>query len=97
VVAVGLAGDYNHNGVVDAADYVVWRETDGTQAGYDTWRAHFGAVSAGIGAGSGAAADHSAVPEPSAALLIVVGVGLLCRFTRRGRLLNFADRRDICF
>ena len=40
--AVGLAGDYNDNGVVDAADYVVWRKTDGTPAGYNLWRTHFG-------------------------------------------------------
>ena len=72
--AVGLAGDYNQNGTVDAADYVVWRDTDGTQAGYDTWRANFGAVSLAIGAGSGSAADHSAVPEPGGILLILVGI-----------------------
>ncbi|HEX4415303.1 MAG TPA: hypothetical protein VH107_16845 [Lacipirellulaceae bacterium] len=49
-------GDYNNNGVVDAADYVVWRDslgqnialpndsTPGTvsQADYDIWRANFG-------------------------------------------------------
>ena len=29
-----LAGDYNHDGAVDAADYVVWRDTDG-QSGMD--------------------------------------------------------------
>ena len=34
-------GDYNQDGNIDAADYVVWRKTDGTQTGYDTWRAHF--------------------------------------------------------
>ena len=28
-VAVTLAGDYNRNGVVDAADYTVWRNTLG--------------------------------------------------------------------
>ena len=28
-----LPGDYNRDGTVDAADYVVWRKTDGTQAG----------------------------------------------------------------
>ena len=71
VVAVGLAGDYNHNGTVDAADYVVWRETDGTQAGYDTWRAHFGQA---VGGGSGALADSAAVPEPSGILLLLVGI-----------------------
>jgi hypothetical protein len=35
-------GDYNGNGVVDAADYVVWRDTGGSQAAYDLWRANFG-------------------------------------------------------
>ena len=54
-----FGGDYNKNSVVDAADYVVWRDTlgsttdlradgiaDGTidQADYDFWRAHFGNV-----------------------------------------------------
>ena len=33
-VAVGLAGDYNLDGIVDAADYVVWRKTLG-QSGTD--------------------------------------------------------------
>ena len=38
-----LTGDYNNNGVVDAADYVLWRKTDtGGQQGYDDWRANFG-------------------------------------------------------
>ena len=39
-----LAGDYNKNGTVDAADYVVWRKNDGPSQGYDTWRAHFGEI-----------------------------------------------------
>jgi hypothetical protein len=26
ILSVGLAGDYSNNGVVDAADYVVWRK-----------------------------------------------------------------------
>jgi hypothetical protein len=40
-----IAGDYNLNGVVDAADYVAWRKGLGTaftQANHDVWRAHFG-------------------------------------------------------
>jgi autotransporter-associated beta strand protein len=28
--AIGLTGDYNSDGTVDAADYVVWRKNDGT-------------------------------------------------------------------
>ncbi len=37
-----IPGDFNNNGIVDTADYVVWRNNDGTQAGYNLWRAHFG-------------------------------------------------------
>ena len=42
VIAPGLPGDYNANGVVDAADYIVWRKGLGTiytQNDYNVWRA----------------------------------------------------------
>jgi hypothetical protein len=61
----GLDGDFNLDGKVDAADYVVWRKTDGTQAGYDEWRTNFGRTS-----GSGSALGSAAVPEPSALVLL---------------------------
>ena len=64
VLSVGLPGDFNSNGVVDAADYVVWRKglgTTYTQNDYNVWRAHFGQA-----AGSGSVATATtAVPEPS--------------------------------
>jgi T5SS/PEP-CTERM-associated repeat protein len=66
---IGLPGDYNHNGVVDAADYVTWRRGFGTtytQSDYDVWRAHFGQTA---GTGSGA---NAAVPEPSTLALLIV-------------------------
>jgi hypothetical protein len=48
------AGDYNSNGVVDAADYALWRKSPGayggSPGGYNTWRENFGAGGAG-GAG----------------------------------------------
>ena len=45
--SVTVSGDYNHDSKVDAADYVVWRKSDGSQSGYDTWRANFGATATG--------------------------------------------------
>lgn len=36
------AGDFNCDGSVNAADYVVWRKQDGSQAGYNEWRSNFG-------------------------------------------------------
>ena len=65
-------GDYNHDGTVDAADYVVWRKTGiNGQQGYDTWRANFG-VTAGSGAALPSANPLSAaVPEPATFMLLV--------------------------
>ncbi len=78
VEAVALAGDYNQNGIVDAADYTVWRDNLGAPAGtlvndvdggvigpaqYATWQSNFGAM---LGSGSGAVGS---VPEPSSLVL----------------------------
>jgi hypothetical protein len=67
-----IAGDFNTDGIVDAADYVVWRKDfSGDQAMYDAWRANFGA-SLGPGSGSvlpSAAPLSASVPEPTALAL----------------------------
>lgn len=72
--SMGLPGDYNQNGVVDVADYVVWRKDPanfgGDPAGYNTWRANFGMTA---GNGSGAVSNIS-VPEPMAAHLLLLGL-----------------------
>lgn len=76
VVVESIPGDFNQDGTVDAADYIMWRKTDGTQAGYDTWRAHFGETVGG-GAGAGGS-DNLAVPEPTslAWLLLAAAIGV---------------------
>lgn len=75
VILAGVSGDYNDNGIVDAADYTVWRDTLGSttvldadgngngivdQNDYDLWVNNFGASSLSV-----------AVPEPSTLLLLV--------------------------
>jgi hypothetical protein len=78
VTAPGLDGDYNADGRVDAADYVVWRKTSGTAEGYNTWRSNFGR-SSGAGAALGGVA---AVPEPVGLTLILLGLAAI--FLGRG-------------
>jgi T5SS/PEP-CTERM-associated repeat protein len=78
VISTVLPGDYNGNGIVDAADYVVWRKTDGNQEGYNLWRTNFGRT---VGSGSGATGSASAaVPEPAGILMVLTAslAGLFC-------------------
>jgi hypothetical protein len=85
-VVEALAGDFNSDGSVDAADYVAWRKTNGTQAGYNVWRANFGQTA---GRGSllpGSSSFHDAVPEPCGALLLIFATALSSA-RRRGRAL----------
>jgi hypothetical protein len=89
---VGVSGDYNNNGVVDAADYVVWRNagptdtlpndaTPGTvtSADYDLWKSRFGLTS-----GSGSGLSGGAVPEPAAIVLMLMGLAFIGSRRRAG-------------
>jgi hypothetical protein len=80
-----LPGDFNQDGAVDAADFVVWRkEVNATSdmTGYDDWRANFGRATAEASLLAGSAA----VPEPTAAVAVVILLPLatLCAARRRG-------------
>jgi hypothetical protein len=75
--SAGTPGDYNNSGVVDAADYVLWRDggplendpTPGVQAAdYAFWRERFGNGAAGR------SSLHGAVPEPGSMVLVIVGL-----------------------
>jgi hypothetical protein len=88
----GILGDYNSNGTVDAADYVLWRKTlgtndpqaDGDDSGtvgpedYDLWKGAFG-----NGSGSSSLASIATVPEPST--FMISGVCVITIFTLRRR------------
>ncbi len=96
---VALAGDYNQNGIVDAADYAVWRNTlgdvgtglaaDGDSDGtvdnddYTVWRSHFGQTAA---SGAGATGSASpAVPEPAGFIMACCAVFGIATARRQSR------------
>jgi hypothetical protein len=97
-LSLGIAGDYNGNGTVDAADYVLWRvnlgmattlpndTTPGTveQVDYDVWRSNFGRSS---GAAGGAAFGSQQVPEPASIMsgLAAFVLGTAARRRNRAR------------
>lgn len=83
-----LPGDFNGDGIVNLADYTVWRDSldstglpvysgadgdgDGavTVADYQIWKSQFGQ---GLTAASHFAQSNTAVPEPSAVMLLLAG------------------------
>jgi hypothetical protein len=90
-----ITPDYNLNGVVDAADFVLWRDTFGSttqlaadgngnsmidQADYEIWRMNFGNM---VGAGSSAAHATQVVPEPASMILLMLGAAFMARRSRR--------------
>jgi gluconolactonase len=86
-IATPANGDYNGDGTVDAADYVVWRSTVGSttnfaadgngdhvidQADFDFWQSKFSATS-----GSAAATTGGSIPEPSTVTLAALALFLV--------------------
>jgi hypothetical protein len=94
VAAAALLGDYNRNGVVDAADFIVWRTSVGSigsgfaadgngdntvsQADYDIWRMHFGET-----LGGGASTEIQPIPEPSTTTQLLLTCVVAFTFLRR--------------
>ena len=86
-----LPGDFNHDNIVDGADYIAWRNGVGTTYipyDYEIWRTHFG-QSVGSGATLGvSSAAGTAVPEPT--MLMIVLAGLFAALADRRSLGAFA-------
>lgn len=81
---LGVPGDYNQNGSIDAADYTVWRDHVGAPAGtlandtaggtigsgqYNLWKSNFGLA----GSAAGSLLPVVSVPEPATLFAIVAG------------------------
>jgi hypothetical protein len=88
----GIVGDYNVDGVVDAADYTVWRDHVGAaylpnrkpatigpigSADYQAWADNFGR--------SKASSATSPVPEPTSALLCLIAAAVVADHCLRRR------------
>jgi hypothetical protein len=88
VTTVALSGDFDGNGIVDAADYTIWQDNLGSdaavlggngsgaatvvQADYAIWKTNFGATAA---SSSGA----NLVPEPATLLLALLALAAVPR------------------
>jgi hypothetical protein len=86
-----LFGDYNNNGRVDAADYVVWRERLGQNVtipndmspgnvgtgDFSVWRTNFDLMASGSGSAP------AGVPEPGGFMLAIAGGSLILGARRR--------------
>ncbi len=95
-----LPGDYNFDGVVDAADYTVWRDSFGQlgtglaadgngdgevdAADYAIWTSNYGSTSGP----SSSASNSQAVPEPSASIIMLVSLLTTLSTPRRNYALN---------
>jgi hypothetical protein len=105
----GLAGDYNGDNAVDAADYVVWREamTGGEilanetaslgvvdHADFDAWRANFGAT---VGADNQTAGGDSQIGNtavPEPASLALILIGVVALVARPHNAVRLPVRRE---
>jgi autotransporter-associated beta strand protein len=97
VLSVALPGDYNQDGTVDTADFIVWRENLGSSnylpndllggtigsGQYDQWRSRFG-QSADVGSAASIERENFfASPEPATVLLAALGLLLRAGCMRR--------------
>jgi serralysin len=95
VTSTGIPGDFDHNGLVDGADFLLWQRSDGAAgsnlvadgngdgtvnaADLALWQSHFGQ-------GSAISGSVHAVPEPASIRLlaaVTAGIFSASRVTRR--------------
>jgi hypothetical protein len=73
-----LLGDYNHDGMVDTADYVVWRKSGiNGQQGFVDWRSNLGKSTAALGLSIPGGELVAQVPEPATWTILAIGAILV--------------------
>jgi hypothetical protein len=87
-------GDFNKDGLVDAADLVVWEKHGGMQTEYDIWQSHFGESIARVIVTDVQPTSAVSAPEPPPAALYLLIVGIVhlgqrcCPARSRGRAMS---------
>lgn len=92
---VAMNADYNHNGIVDAPDYVLWRKQNGTSVTPGTGADGNGDGNVnqadydlwrshfGLAMGAGGSLSTGAVPEPASLVLLAAGIMVSLTSIRR--------------
>ena len=78
-----LPGDFNGDGLVDAADYTTWRDGLGSKYSsddYAKWKTNFGR---GSGGGASGLAAQLAVPEPAGWILLNILLSVIWSLRRK--------------
>jgi hypothetical protein len=78
-LAVVSRGDFNWDGVVDAADYVIWRK-EFSFIDIGEWTSNFGEL---VGSDGSTDELHAAVPEPSSIAIVTVTFVAICVAQRK--------------
>lgn len=94
-----VAADFDHNGIVEAADYAVWRSSFGSttnlaadangngkvdSADYVIWRQNIGNIRGTFAGSGGGSLLPGGVPEPTSVTLALCGI-LFASISRRNR------------
>jgi autotransporter-associated beta strand protein len=81
-------GDFNGDGSIDSADYVLWRKNVGSDPDYSAWRKNFGIADTGGSLGNSGLLPKGIfanVPEPATGSVFLIGIVALLLYWPHGR------------